>query len=88
MIISIGSAEEHNKLVHEAAQRLYDEGFSLKLSKCEFTVKEIVWFGYELSRTGVKPKHSKIQDILALKPPNSLKKLRQFIDKPVDEIHS
>ena len=32
LIVSIGSAEEHNKLVHEAAQRLYDEVFSLKLS--------------------------------------------------------
>ena len=37
-IVSVSIAEDHNFLL-EAAQKLKDEGFSLKLSTCEFTVK-------------------------------------------------
>ena len=51
----------------------------MKFKKCEFCVHKIIWLGYELSKTGVKPTHSKIEDILQPKPPKSLTKLRSFI---------
>ena len=79
LIVSVGSIEKHNELVEIALRKLYEEGFSLKFKKCEFSVHEIKWLGYELSKTGVKPTHSKIEDILQLKPPKSLTKLRSFI---------
>ena len=79
LICSVGSIVEHNQLVEKVLKRVDEEGFSLKLSKCEFSVKETVWLGYELDRTGYRPKHSKVQDIIALKIPKTLSKLRSFI---------
>ena len=79
LIVSVGSITDHNKLVEEAMKRIEAEGFSLKAKKCEFSVHEIDWLGYTISKSGVKPMHSKTEDILNLKPPNTLKKLRSFI---------
>ena len=79
LIVSRGSITEHNALVEAAIKRLEEEGFSLKLEKCEFSVKSIDWLGYTIDETGYKPIHSKVQDILALKPPRTLKQLRQFL---------
>ena len=78
LIASRGSITEHNRLVEDVIKRVEAEGLSLKLSKCEFSVKKIKWCGYNLNEDGYKPIHDKIQDILALKPPKTLKQLRSF----------
>ena len=41
LIVSRGSITEHNKLVEEVIKRVEAEGLSLRLSKCEFSVKKI-----------------------------------------------
>ena len=79
LIATAGSLEEHNVKVDETLKKIDLEGFSLKLSKCEFSVKEIEWLGFDIDREGVRPKRSKIQDIMNLKPPKTLRKLRSFI---------
>ena len=79
LIVSVGSVVEHNKIVEEVLKGILEEGFSLKLSKCEFSKKSIEWLGYFIDRNGYKPLHSKVQDILALTLPKSLTKLRSFI---------
>merc|ERR1711894_523373 len=79
LIVSVGSVVEHNKIVEEVLKRILEEGFSLKLSNCEFSKKSIEWLGYFIDRNGYKPLHSKVQDILALTTPKSLTKLISFI---------
>ena len=71
LIVSVGTAEQHNELVEAALLRLYNEGFSLKLAKCQFSVHEIEWLGFILDSEGVRPKHSKVEDILNIKPPKT-----------------
>ena len=53
LICSVGTLEEHNRLVEEALLRLLNGGFSLKLSKCEISVQEI--------EEGIVPIQSKIE---------------------------
>ena len=45
LVCSRGSIAEHNKIVEEVIRRIDAEGFSLKLSKCEFSKHEISWLG-------------------------------------------
>ena len=52
LIVSRGSITEHNRLVEEVIIRLKDEGFSLELAKCEFSVHKINWLGYTIDETG------------------------------------
>ena len=39
LIVTKGSFFDHNLIVNNVFERLYKEGFALKLSKCEFSVK-------------------------------------------------
>ena len=70
LIVTVGSVAKHNEMVEEVMKLIDAEGFSLKLKKCDFSVKEIEWLGYEINAIGVKPKRSKVEDIMNLKPPN------------------
>ena len=79
LIVSKGSVTEHNETVDKVLSRLDKEGFALKLSKCEFLKTKLAWLGFEIDETGVRPKHSKIEAVMALQPPKSLKQLRSFM---------
>ena len=79
LIVSKGSFTEHNEIVDEVLSMLDKEGFALKLSKCEFSKTKLIWLGFEIDETGVRPKHSKIEAVMALQPPKSLKQLRSFM---------
>ena len=43
--------DDHNILVDNDMQRLNEEDWTLKLSKCEFSVNKLIWLGYEIDET-------------------------------------
>ena len=79
LIVSIGSIMDHNILVNKVITRLDEEGFALKLSKFNFSMNQLSWLGYDIDSEGYGPKRSKIDAVLALEPPKSLKQLRSFM---------
>ena len=66
-------------LVARVMDRLDEEGWALKLNKCEFSVNKLVWLGYEIDENGYAPKFSKIKAIKSLLPPKNLKRLKSFM---------
>ena len=79
LIVSKGSILDHNILVDKVRTRLGEEGFALKLSKCDFSLNQLSWLGYDIDSEGYRPKRSKIEAVLALEPPRTLKQLRSFM---------
>ena len=67
LIVTKGDIQEHNELVERVMQRLDAEGWALKLSKCEFSVNQITWLGYDINENGYSPKFSKIEAIQSYK---------------------
>ena len=59
--------------------RLQDNGFSVNLRKCEWAVQETDFLGYWLTPTRLKPWRKKIDAILWLHHPRTVKDLRSFI---------
>ena len=79
LIVLKGSVTKHNEIVEKVLSRLDKEGFALKLSKSELSITNLIWLAFEIDETGVRPKHSKIEAVMALRPPKSLKQLRSFM---------
>jgi hypothetical protein len=59
--------------------RLRDDGLKVNTAKSLFCAHEIEYFGYILTRDGIKPQQKKVQAIFTLNPPNNVKELRHFL---------
>ena len=79
LVVSMGTLSQHNEIVHKVLSRLDEEGFALKLSKCEFAVEKLEWLGFDIHSTGYSPKFSKIEIVRNLEAPRTLKQLRSFM---------
>ena len=79
LIVSKGEKHEHEKLVIDVLKKLDNENLALKLEKCAFFQTEVNWLGHKHSSEGITPKVTKIEAILKLQHPKSLKQLRSFM---------
>ena len=73
------SWQQHLQVLEQVMTRLQDNGFSVNPRKCEWAVQETDFLGYWLTPTGLKPWRKKIDAILRLQRPRTVKDLRSFI---------
>ena len=79
-IIIYGRNEiSHNKSLHAVLKRLDENGLTINLSKCKFSVPEINFFGHKLSSKGLAPDPKKVEALKSFTRPKDIKQLRSFI---------
>lgn len=71
--------EEHLQTVAQVLTRLQDHDFTVKPDKCEWAVRETSFLGFWLTPTGLKQWPRKVEAILKLGKPKTLKQLRAFV---------
>jgi hypothetical protein len=79
LCISKLSLEDHLEKLEEVLRRLCDAGLKVNAENSTFCALEIEYLGYLLTRDSILPQSSKVQAILAIKPPTGERQLRQFL---------
>ena len=79
LIISKSSFDDHLIELEEVLTRLKQAGLRVNAAKSTFCASEIEYLGYILTRDGIKPQQRKVEAILALQPPTTVKQLRTFL---------
>jgi hypothetical protein len=79
LVITKSSHEDHLGKLEQVFIQLRDAGLKINVAKSFFYAKETEYLGYILTRGGIEPQPKKVQAILALNPPKSVKELRRFL---------
>ena len=73
LIISSGTHDDHLMKVEEQMNHLKIGGLRVNAPKSSFTLNEIEYLRYILTREGIKPQPEKVSAIKALREPTSVK---------------
>jgi len=79
IIIFSKSIEEHRDHLHKVFSKLEEEEIYLSDSKAQLVMKEVEYAGHRISKDGIRPIHSKVDAILNLPYPTTVKEVRQFL---------
>ncbi|XP_014676826.1 PREDICTED: uncharacterized protein K02A2.6-like [Priapulus caudatus] len=73
------SMEEHERRLTEVLTRLQEAGLRLNREKCQFRMKELVYFGDLIGAEEIKPDPEKVRAMMDLTPPSNVRELRSLI---------
>jgi hypothetical protein len=79
LVITKSSHEDHLGKLEQVFIRLHDAGLKINAAKSFFCAQETEYLGYIPTRGGIKPQPKKVQTILVLNLPKSVKELRCFL---------
>lgn len=79
ILVASKTEEEHKQHLHQLFERLEEFGINIKTSKCIFGVSKIDFLSHNISANGILPSKDRVEAVLNLISPNSIKKIQQFI---------
>ena len=79
ILIASTSLEEHYQHIDMVFCRLDKYGVVINLAKCQFGQTEVKFLSNLITQEGIRPLPRKIETIIIFPPPNSRRKLKQFL---------
>ena len=70
---------EHDQRLMTVLRKIRDAGLTLNKDKCQFNTTSIKFLGQVVDQEGVKADPTKVQAVLELKPPTTVKELRRLL---------
>jgi RNase H-like domain found in reverse transcriptase/Reverse transcriptase (RNA-dependent DNA polymerase) len=80
LVATKGSYQDHLQNLEQLFQKLDTARLCINIEKSAFATQEFEYLGYLVTTAGIRPLPSKMEAILQLKAPKTLKQLRSFLD--------
>ncbi|XP_062711901.1 uncharacterized protein K02A2.6-like [Aedes albopictus] len=71
--------EEHRKNLYKVLERLQEYGFTVKIEKCRFFMRQVNYLGQLLDKEGIRPDPEKVKAVVNMPPPNDVPTLRSYL---------
>ena len=71
--------QEHHDYIRQVLQRLREQGFTAKPSKCQFAMQQCVYLGHVVGSGQVKPETDKLQAVETFPIPTTKQQIRSFL---------
>jgi hypothetical protein len=79
ILVHSRSEEEHEEHLRLALQKLREHRLYVKLSKCEFWMKQVAFLGHVISKGGISVDPRKVQDVLSWNLTTSVNDIQSFL---------
>ena len=79
LIIHSQNYEKHLTTLDELFTRLQAHNLKVNLNKCVFGSKEVMYLGFHLTESGIKPGIDKLKAVKQTLPPKNVHEIRQFL---------
>ena len=79
LIVHSNSHEEHLKILDQLFMRLQAHNLKVNLKKCVFGSKDVMYLGFHLTESGIKPGTDKLKAVALTDPPKNVHEIRQFL---------
>ena len=79
LVLSNSTFYDHLEKLTVVLKKLSDAGLKVHTKKCTFCAPEVEYLGYVITRNGIKPQANKIQAILNLSIPKTVRDVRRIL---------
>jgi hypothetical protein len=79
ILIFSKNKEEHDEHLRLVLQKLRENQLYVKLNKCEFWLKEVLFLSHIISEGGISVDPSKVKDVLRWNTPQNVLNIRSFL---------
>ena len=79
LIVHSDSHEQHLRSLDQLFERLQAHNLKVNLKKCVFGSKDVMYLGFHLTESGIKPGVDKLKAVKDTLPPKNVHEIRQFL---------
>ena len=79
LIVHSDSHDQHLRSLDQLFERLRVHNLKVNLKKCVFGSKDVMYLGFHLTETGIKPGIDKLKAVKETPPPKNVHEIRQFL---------
>ncbi len=79
LIVHSDSHEQHLRSLDQLFERLRAHNLKVNLKKCVFGSKDVMYLGFHLTESGIKPGVDKLKAVKDTLPPKNVHEIRQFL---------
>ncbi|KAF6036519.1 hypothetical protein EB796_005172 [Bugula neritina] len=79
LLVHAPSIEEHGRILEAVLERCRQLGLTLNPDKVELAKESTSFLGHELSQTGLRPSHSKVEAVQLMTEPEDKKAVQRFL---------